>query len=234
MNLPILFKRRHCYLPTLWGSLIIIFTLVILGGLAIKNFATFLALNAPVSSRYLVVEGWLPKTSLEAALIEFRQGNYELLITSGGPDLSGFNLEGHASYAERAAAELLKLGLDPNKLLIAPSPASAQDRTYLSAVMVRNKLLEHLKVQPDSINVFTGDVHSRRSYLLYKLAFRNTSTQIGIIVADSSNFQLSTWWKTSEGAKTVLTEMFGWLWAKCCFTPHEVGSYGELWGQDRD
>lgn len=233
MKFPVLFKRRYCYLPTLWGSLVIIFTLVMLSGWAIRNFATFLALNVPVSSHYLVVEGWLSKESLEQAFIEFEQGNYDLMITSGGPDLSGFNL-GHASYAERAADELLKMGLKPSKLLIASSPASAQDRTYLSAVMVRNKLAEHLKTLPDSINVFSSDVHSRRSYFLYKLAFRNTSTQIGIMAVNSNNFNLASWWQTSEGAKSVLTEMFGWLWTKCCFAPYEVGSYGELWGQAHD
>lgn len=231
MTFPILFKRRYCYLPTLWGSLVIIVMLVILSGWAVKNFATFLALNVPISSRYLVVEGWLSKDSLEAALIEFERGSYDLLITSGGPDISDFN-SAHLSYAEKAAAELVDMGLEPSKLLIASSPASAQDRTYLSAVMVRNKLVEQLQSQPDSINVFSGDVHSRRSYLLYKLAFRDTTTQIGIVASNSNRFNLASWWQTSDGAKSVLTEMFGWLWTRCCFVPHEVGSYGELWGQD--
>tara|TARA_R110001606_G_scaffold395664_2_gene568552 strand:- start:182306 stop:183007 length:702 start_codon:yes stop_codon:yes gene_type:complete len=231
MKFPLLFKRRYCFLPTLWGTLIIVVVLVLLSGLAIKNFANFLALNVPVSSRYLVVEGWLPKTGLKDALIEFEQGDYALLITSGGPDISEFDL-GYLSYAERAADELLKMGLDPSKLVIAPSPASAQDRTYLSAVMVRNKLAERLKAMPGSINVFSSDVHSRRSYILYKLAFRNTSTQIGIVANDSNKFNLASWWKTSEGAKSVLTEMFGWLWTKCCFVSHEAGSHSELWGQE--
>ena len=211
--------------------LFIVVILVFLSGLVAKNFANFLALNVPVSSHYLVVEGWLPKTGLKEALIEFERGDYDLLITSGGPDISEFDL-GYLSYAERAGDELLKMGLDPSKLVIAPSPASAQDRTYLSAVMVRNKLAERLKAMPDSINVFSSDVHSRRSYILYKLAFRNTSTQIGIVANDSNKFNLASWWKTSEGAKSVLTEMFGWLWTKCCFESHEVGSHDELWGQD--
>jgi hypothetical protein len=231
MKFPVLFKQRNCFLPTLWGTTIILVVLVLLSGLAVKNIANFLALNAPVSSRYLVVEGWLPKTGLKEALIEFERGDYALLITSGGPDISEFDL-GYLSYAERAADELLKMGLDPSKLVIAPSPASAQDRTYLSAVMVRNKLVDRLKAMPDSINVFSSDVHSRRSYILYKLAFRNTSTQIGIVAANPNRFNLSLWWQTSEGAKSVLTEMFGWLWTKCFFVPHEVGSHGELWGQD--
>jgi len=233
MAFPVLFKRRNCYLPTLWGALIIIVTLVMLGGFAVKNFATFLALNVPVSSRYLVVEGWVSKLSLEQALVEFQQGKYELLITSGGPDLSDF-ASAYASYAEKAAAELIKMGIDPTKVIIASSPASAQDRSYLSAVMVRNKLMEHLKILPESINVYSSDVHSRRSYYLYKLAFRNTATQIGIVATDSDRFNLNYWWQTSEGAKSVLTEMFGWLWTRCCFMPHEVGSYGEMWGQKHD
>lgn len=231
MKFPILFKRRYCYFPTFSGMLFIVVILVFLSGLVAKNFANFLALNVPVSSHYLVVEGWLPKTGLKEALIEFERGDYDLLITSGGPDISEFDL-GYLSYAERAGDELLKMGLDPSKLVIAPSPASAQDRTYLSAVMVRNKLAERLKAMPDSINVFSSDVHSRRSYILYKLAFRNTSTQIGIVAANPDRFNLASWWQTSEGAKSVLTEMFGWLWTKCCFVPHEVGSHSELWGQD--
>lgn len=233
MKIPVLFKRRYCYFPTLLGSLAIVVMLVILSGWALKNFATFLALNVPVSSDYLVVEGWLSKEGLEEALIEFKQGNYKVLITSGGPDLSDFNLD-HESYAERAASELVKMGLDPSKILIASSPASAQDRTYLSAVMVRNKLTEHLKSLPDSINVFSSDVHSRRSYFLYKQAFRDAPTQIGIVATHSNRFNLDFWWQTSEGAKSVLTEMFGWLWTRCCFVPDDVGSHGELWGQELD
>ncbi|HDY85271.1 hypothetical protein LCGC14_0480360 [marine sediment metagenome] len=230
MIFPTLFKRRSCYFPTMWGSLIIVITLVMLGGFVVKNFATFLALNVPISSRYLVVEGWLSKVSLEQAVVEFRRGNYELIITSGGPDLSDFDST-YESYAEKATAELIKIGVEPSKIISAPSPASAQDRTYLSAVMVRNKLLEHLKFLPESINVFSSDVHSRRSYYLYELAFRNTETKIGIVATDSERFNLDSWWQTSEGAKSVLTEMFGWLWTRCCFAPHDVGSYGEMWGQ---
>lgn len=205
---------------------------VAFGGSAviIKNLAYFLALNWPVPSRYLIVEGWLPKSALKHALAEFNNGEYELLITSGGPNNSDCAV-GSMSYAERASQELIGLGLDGYKVLSASAPASAQDRTFLSAVMVRKKIAT-LNSAVNSINIFTTDVHARRTHLLYQQAFRDTEIQIGVISAQSEKFKLSTWWQTSEGAKVVLTEFIGWAWTRLFFSPHDTGSDAEIWGED--
>jgi hypothetical protein len=135
----------------------------------------------------------------------------------------------YATYAEQAGAELKKMGLEPSKLMMVPAPASAQERTYLSAVMVRVKLAE-AKLLPKSINVFSADVHARRTHLLYQLAFRETPTRVGVLAAHPGRFSLARWWQTSEGAKSVLTELIGWLWVKCCFEPGEIDSHRERWG----
>jgi len=79
------------------------------------------------------------------------------------------------------------------------------------------------------MDIYTQGVHARRTYTLYKMAFRDID-KIGIYASQSESYDLKTWWKTSEGAKSVVTEVVGMLWVKCCFKPGEQGSHQEKWG----
>jgi hypothetical protein len=115
-------------------------------------------------------------------------------------------------------------------IVIAPSPASAQDRTFLSAVMVREKLKE-LKIHPKAINVITADVHARRTELAYRYAFRDESMDVGVIALEPLNYAYLHWWETSEGAKSVLTELLGWAWMKLYFEPEKLNEREEIWGK---
>lgn len=224
-----LIRRRQCYLPTWRLLLVMVVVIMAISSVIVANLARFLALNTPVPARYLVVEGWLSQQVLELALDEFKSGNYQLLITSGGPDLSNCAVDDQ-SYAQRAARELIRLGLSEEMLLIASAPASAQDRTFLSAVMVREKLAK-IDAKVGAINLVTSDVHARRTRLLYQHAFRQEQVEIGVISIPPEHYSLNTWWQTSEGAKVVLTEFFGWLWTKLFFSPEALGSHAEKWGR---
>jgi len=221
------FSRRYVWVPTIWTVSIVFITTIGLAFYTFKNAAYFLAENSPVDSSILVVEGWLAEAELEQALVEFNEGDYNLMVTTGGP-ITTYKAE-YSTYAERAKAAFLDMGVKPSQLLVVPTLASAQNRTYLSAVMVRNELLE-MKPKLHAINVFSGVVHSRRTHLLYKIAFKETGVEIGILAADSKWFSLAFWWESSNGVKSVLTELIGWLWVKCCFYPAEQGSHAELWG----
>jgi hypothetical protein len=191
------------------------------------HLGPFLAKNQPVQGKYLVVEGWLNEKALLDAKTLFEQGQYELLITSGGPNTNQIKPE-HPSYADKAAAFLISQGFDVNKLHIAPAPASAQNRTYLSAVKVR-QWFEKAALQPTSFDILSSSVHARRTQQLYQMAF-NESTQIGIIALAPDRYSLKHWWHTSEGIKSVLAEVVGLGYTFCCFDPGEVGSHQELWG----
>jgi len=227
MPLPPLVKRHNIWLPTLWGLIIFIVILSSLSGLVFRNIAYFLAQQQTVNGQILVVEGWLAEPALLTAVEQFKKGNYQLLITTGGPDKRQINPE-HKSYAEKAGAFLLEQGISSTQLVTLPTPESAQDRTYHSAVIVREWLIEN---QPEhlSIDLYSGDVHARRSYQLYKMAFADKAN-IGIIAAEPNNFSLEHWWRTSEGAKSVLAETAGLVWINCCFSPGEHGSHQEKWG----
>ena len=231
MKSTLFFKQRVICLPKLWvvAVLLLMATTIIL--LGFKNSAIYLALNKPNQGDYLVVEGWQDEQSLKQALAVFHDNTYRYLITTGGPDIRHINPE-HKTYAEQSAYFLLTQGLDATKLMVIPAPASAQDRTFLSAVMVRNALLGQSK-SPIYMDIYTQDVHGRRTYTLYKMAFRDTDT-IGIYSSDPTNYDLNRWWQTSEGAKSVFTEIVGLFWVKCCFNPGKKGSHLEKWGVDKN
>ena len=225
--MPLFFRQRQLWVPTLWGLLLIVFITMALVILTFKNTAFFLAQNEPLPAHYLVIEGWLSEPDLLQALHHFKNDQYDFIVTTGGPDTRQIKPE-YNSYAEKAAAFIVSTGFDPNKLIAIPTPASAQDRTYLSAVMVRDWFkTNHIAIK--TLTVFSSDVHARRTRLLYQQAF-GENTEIGIIAGDPNGFELQHWWRTSEGAKSVLTESIGLLWTLCCFSSGEPGSYQEKWG----
>lgn len=192
-----------------------------------KNIALYLALNKPNNGQYLVVEGWQSEQSLLQALNTFREGSYQYLITTGGPDTRTVDPR-YKSFAEKSAAFLLSQGIDSKKLVIVSAPASAQNRTFLSAVMVRDWFALQ-NILPVSIDVFTEGVHAKRTRILYRKAF-GSMAEIGIYASAPENYGLRSWWETSSGAKSVITEVVGMLWVTCCFTPGVQGSHQEKWG----
>lgn len=226
-----LFRKRHIWVPTIWGALLILVLLTINSMLLLRQLAVILAPTDPVSDRtYLVVEGWQNEDSLLAALAIFNAEEYQYMITTGGPN-SRFLSPVHASYAEQAGAFMLEQGLDAEKLIMIPTPESAQERTYLSAVMVR-EWLDLKGTELTELNIHTSHVHARRTRSLYQEAFPNF--KIGIYAAIPDSFELHKWWQTSDGAKSVITEVIGNVWVACCFHPGEPGSHYEKWAVEKN
>lgn len=225
-----LLRKRHIWFPTVWGILLILLLLTIGSLFILKQLAVILAPNAPLEDRtYLVVEGWQNEASLLSALAIFNAEGYHFMITTGGPNTRFLN-PAHTSYAEQAGDFMLTQGLSPEKLIVIPAPESAQERTYLSAVMIRDWLA--LKgAELTALNIHTSHVHARRTRSLYAQAFPNID--IGIYAAAPQGFELNTWWKTSEGARSVITELTGNIWVMCCFQPGEPGSHYEKWAVEK-
>ena len=182
-------------------------------GLAIGNLYPFLAVKAPLpSADILVVEGWLPDYAIEAAKGEFSRGNYRLLITTGLPLPRGYYLAEYKTFAELAAATLKKLDFDPEKLVAVPGPEVLRNRTYTSALALR-QWLSSSEPEVNSINLYTLGPHARRSWLLYKRAL-SPPIQVGIIAAKPLDYEPETWWQTSEGVRTAISEALGYLYAR--------------------
>ena len=103
------------------------------------------------------------------------------------------------------------------------APESAQDRTFLSAVVVRDWLRRQGDTI-DAVDLFSGSVHARRSRLVFRMAF-GPEVDVGVFAAAPRRYALERWWTTSEGVKAVLGEAISLAWTACCFAPPTPGSH---------
>jgi hypothetical protein len=236
-----LFRRREVWIPTWRGSLLLIALVALLCAAAALGIGGFLAVDEPArgaqgaGARTLVVEGWLGERDLLQATQLALRGRYARVLTSGGPMDAWDGAGRWANYAERAADFLRSHGVVAVPVSAVPAPASAQERTFLSAVKVRD-WIEHAGLAIDaaeSIDVFTAGAHARRSRLLYRLAF-GPAVEVGVIASPPSREAARRWWRGSGAAKTVLAEALGLAWTECCFWPPPRGSHEEQWAVPRD
>ena len=227
MNFPVLFRRRSALLPTPLGWLLILSIVALVVVLLFRNLAGFLTVNEPVDADYLVIEGWMEKTELDQALAYFEAGDFTGAVIVGGPisnDFHGID----TNYAQRAAGYLRQQGLPEEKIAIVAAPYSAQDRTFLNAVMVREWFAQN-GIQISRLDVFSSGVHTRRSRDIYRLAFED-DVDIGVIASRPLHFDPRRWWRSSDSGKNVAVEFAAWFLVKCCFEPGEPGSQLEKWG----
>lgn len=182
--------------------------------------------GAPV----LVIEGWLGEDELDQAIAIFRRGRYQRAVTSGGP------IESFATfptYAERAADYLRRHGLAGAALDAVPVPHTAQDRTFASAVWVRDWAARE-GVAMGAFDVVSRDAHARRTRLLYRMAF-GPEARVGVLSTSPTSYDAQRWWTSSTAFKSLLGEALSLAWTKCCFWPGPPGSHKERWavGQRR-
>jgi hypothetical protein len=228
MRIPTLFRRRSVPLPTVAGCLGISLVLVLAGLFAAREIHPFLAPTEPVGARVLVVEGWIPDEEIDQVVARVRAGSYERVVTTGGPIAKSFATGEIASYAELSKRLLEERGVAKDAIVAVPAPQSAQDRTFLSAVVVRDWMRARGEI-PASLDLFSSGAHSRRSWRLFRLAF-GPAVRVGVLAARPRAYDPDAWWRTSLGTKTVLTEAIGWAWTAIFFHPGTPGSDAERWG----
>ncbi len=218
-----LFRRRSLWLPTRWGWLVLLLVLGGTGWAAGRQAHRWLSVDAPVvgadgqRARTLVVEGWLDPFELDRAAEVFGQGRYERIVTTGGRNDGWPESRTPSTYADRAADYLKRHGVPASRVISAPAPASVQDRTYLSAVAVR-EWAARTGTRVDALDVFSGGTHARRSRMLYRLAF-GPGVAVGALSAPPVAYDPARWWVSSAGVKSVLGELLSNAWTVCCFWP---------------
>jgi hypothetical protein len=175
--------------------------------------------NDTVPGGVLVAEGWGSDVFMQEVIAEFGRGHYSGLYVTGGPVEKGAPLMEYKTYAELAAATLVKMNFDPKLLHAVPAMEVRKDRTYASALALKQWLREH-SVSPEKINIVSMGPHSRRTRMLFQKAF-GPGSRIGIIAVEDPNFDPRRWWTTSIGFRGVTDEMLAYFYARFLFHPAE-------------
>ncbi|MHC5729459.1 MAG: YdcF family protein [Nostoc sp.] len=208
-----LIKRQEMWTLTAQGWAIAIALIAYLIFFAITHVHSFLAVTYPIkSAKVLVVEGWLPDYAIEEALTEFKNGSYRQIISTGGILGKGSYLTAYNNFAEVSAATFIKLGLEAEKVVAVPTPFVVKDRSYASAAEF-HRWLSDSNLQIESINLFSLDVHTRRSWLIFKKLL-NPDIKVGIIAAKTQDYDPEKWWDSSQGVRTILDEGIAYIYAR--------------------
>jgi uncharacterized SAM-binding protein YcdF (DUF218 family) len=204
-----------------WRGVILV--LIVSTGLAVSAFLglyPFLAMTQRVDTNVLVVEGWVHKYAIRSAVAEFRRGSYERIFTTGGPVVGNGGYVNDYQTSASVGAELLKkFGVPSEAVQMVPSHVTGRDRTYSSALALRDWLQDH-SMSVRSFNIVTEDFHARRTRLLYEKAFGEDVT-IGTIAVPSPDYDARHWWRYSDGVREAVGESIAYLYARLFFFPSE-------------
>ena len=224
MNEP----QKYCGLIALkerWGLswrgwLVSILAVLLIAVLLLLNIQPFLAKTQRVDTNVLVVEGWIPEYAIRLAAMEFQTNHYQKIYTTGGPIVGSDDLTNDFNTSASVGAELLtKVGVPGEFVQMVPSHISGRDRTYSSAIALRDWFREH-NVTVRSINVLTEDAHARRTQLLFQKAF-GSQVAVGIISIPDPDYDAKHWWRNSEGVREILGESIAYVYARIFFHPSE-------------
>jgi uncharacterized SAM-binding protein YcdF (DUF218 family) len=196
--------------------------LLVVGSLLL-NIQPFLAKTQRVNAGTLIVEGWIHEYAIRAAVDEFKGGAYQRIFTTGGPVVGTGDYTNDFNTSASVGADLLKKDGVPDRFIqMVPSHVMGRDRTYGSAVALRDWLREH-GADVRGINVLTEDAHARRSQLLFQEAF-GPDVAVGVISVPDPDYDAKHWWRYSEGAREVLGEGIAYLYVKIFFHPRDTFS----------
>jgi hypothetical protein len=199
-------------LPTWRGWLVLLFAGAALIVFSVRGAYSFLAVNDPVHNGVLVVEGWLPDYALQEAITQFRRDHYHKIFVTGGPLEDGAPLSEYRNFAELGAVTLVRFGAETNAVQAVPAPKVRVDRTYASAVALKDWLSQH-GITEMNFNVISLGAHSRRTRLLFERAL-GKGCRVGITAVQDQDYDAKRWWGSSAGVRTVIDEMIAYWYAR--------------------
>ncbi len=181
------------------------------------NLYPFLAPDHAPKTGIMVIEGWINDEALVDAAHLYKAGNYSLIACTGIPIEIGSYLQAFGSYSEMTAARLHELGISENEILVCTADDFTKDRTYQSAVALRDKLTKE-GITEKKLHLVTTGPHGRRSRMLFKKAL-GKEYEIGITCLPEPTYEPSKWFACSEGVRSVVGESIAYVYAKLFFHP---------------
>jgi hypothetical protein len=210
-----LFRQRLLWVPSLRGWLALFVGCAIAGLVLVTGIYPFLAQNRPLPGSPLVVEGWGDDKVLQQSIREIQAGHYHGLFVTGGAITKGAPFSGFSTQAELGAAIIERLSGGAVKALPIPTPDVRKDRTFASAVALKEWMAAHGGI-PAKITVLSVGPHSRRTRLLFAKAFGDRA-EIGILAFPADGYDPKRWWIYSEGFRNVTSEAIAYAYARIIF-----------------
>lgn len=215
-----LVKKKEVWVITVKGWVVIGVACTIILGCFVTFVHPFFSVTDPKRGSMLVVEGWLPRYAIERAVREFTESGYQRFITTGGPIYSQLPCSDVKTYAALAAAILEDLQVDAGRIDVVPTPDVKKDRTYASALALKKWFHQNGR-HPAFLDIITLGPHARRSRMLYQTAL-GTDVSVGVISVPNRAYDPNRWWRYSEGIKTIINEMIGYIYTQFIFRPENV------------
>jgi uncharacterized SAM-binding protein YcdF (DUF218 family) len=213
-----LLTRRERWGLSLRGWIVFCGATLSIGLLVFFGSYPFLAVTHPVKAKVLVTEGWIHEGGIRTTVEEFWQGSYEYVLTTGGPQVGSERGASDPNTGASVIADWLNYrGIPKERLHAVPSHVVGRDRTYNSALTLRNWLREQ-HLQLTSLNIVTESTHARRTRFLYRKVFGN-EVAIGVIAAANADYDANHWWRYSEGVRDVIDEGVAYIYATVFFHP---------------
>jgi uncharacterized SAM-binding protein YcdF (DUF218 family) len=206
-----------------WYGRLFVTSLLLLAIYAVVlNLHPFLAVTHRVNTKILVVEGWMDEYAIHASADEFKTGDYERVITTGGPVAgNGGYTNDYNTFASVGARRLKAAGVADALVQMVPSHVVGRERTYSSALAL-GRWLRDRNMALRTFNVVTEDAHARRTRLLFQKALGN-DVRVGIISIPNPDYDAKHWWRYSEGVRDVVSEGVAYIYARLFFWPHGEG-----------
>jgi len=204
-----LVRRCTIWIPTCLGSSLIASLLLSSVTWWFVCGESFLSLTQRLPAHVLIVEGWIGRPGIRAAVAEFGQLGYQYIVATGGLT-SGRWEDEPASYAEMAAGEMIRSGVPKERIIVATAEYTESCRTFESAVAVW-RALKDAGIHPKTVNVFTLGPHARRSRLVFAKV-HGPGIDVGVIGWIPPGYVVVPWWRSSERARDLLEETAGYLY----------------------
>jgi hypothetical protein len=213
-----LFVRKERWGLSWRGRLLFVLGALVTAYLVFANAHPFLAVTRRVDANVLVMEGWIHGYAIRATMDEFNRGSYNKIYTTGGPQNgTGTYVNDYQTSASIGAEILKKFGVPEDRVRIAASHVNGRERTYNSAIALRDWLRTH-NISLPSMNVVTEDCHARRTQLLFQEVF-GKNVQVGVIAVPNPDYNPGSWWRYSDGVREVISESIAYIYARVFFWP---------------
>lgn len=197
-----------------WVGMLASFTIAVY--VFLVSIHGFLMIDRPTPAKLIVVSGTMPDSALEE-ILRLHAGTEDLQIaTVGGPINRGSHLAKYGSYAQLAAESLRSLAYEGLAITAVPTGPTQRDRVFASAIALKNWLGDNPEI--DSVTVYALGVRGRRTLILFRRAL-GPELKVGVVSIPSTNYDPSRWWVSSEGFRTVISELIAYLYVKTFFSP---------------